>query len=290
MQIYAKNISGYKRGGRIFLMKIEPIKCKTALSPSKLPGLRYSLNPYLGCAHGCLYCYSPAVLGDARLAMSWGKAVFPKENILDVLAREVKKKPKGTVGMSTVTDPYQPLEEKLELTRKCIEILSANGFPISIQTKSKLLLRDIELLRPGAFDVGVTITTMVRELARDLEPGASLPDERARILKEVSAKGVETWLFLGPIIPGVNDDEAGLREVISVAAETSSRVIYDKLNLKRWVLDRLSSFLRARRPDLVERLPSLVAHGSKTWEKISARVEGICRSLRVDCEPAFAPR
>ncbi|MEM3402499.1 MAG: radical SAM protein [Candidatus Hadarchaeales archaeon] len=271
-------------------MKIEPIKCKTALSQSKLPGLRYSINPYLGCAHGCLYCYSPAVLGDEELAASWGKVVYPKENIVEVLAREVKKKPRGVVGISTVTDPYQPLEEKLGLTRRCAEILLANGFHVSIQTKSKLVLRDIDLLRPENSDVGVTITTMNRELAKNLEPGSSSPDERAGVLREFSAEGVETWLFLGPIIPEVNDDEIGLREVVSVAAETGSKVIYDKLNLKRWVLHRLSNFLKMERPELIESLPSLVAPGSKRWEEISARVEEICRSLGVKCEPAFASR
>jgi len=259
------------------------MNCKTALSLSKLPGLRYSLNPYLGCEHGCLYCYSPAVLRDEWMGMNWGKFVRVKENIVEVLKREVRKKPKGTVGVSTVTDPYQPLEAKLELTRKCIEVLAQHDFPVSIQTKSSLVLRDADVIVPKKFDVGVTITTMNRELARHLEPGASAPEARARVLEEFEKRGVETWLFLGPIIPELNDNEESLRHVIEVAAQTRSKVIYDRLNLKRWVLERLEPLLELEKLDL--RLPELV--NAESWRRTCEKIESICGDLGVKCEPAF---
>jgi len=263
------------------------INCKTALSPSKLPGLRYSLNPYLGCEHGCGYCYSPSTLRDEWVGLNWGKFVRVKQNIVEVLAREVKRKPKGTVGVSPVCDPYQPLEAKLELTRKCIELLSRRGFPVSIQTKSSLVLRDVDLIVPEKFDVGVTITTMDRELAGKFEPRASLPDARAQVLEEFSSRGVETWLFLGPIIPEINDSEDGLRRVIEVAHRTHSELIYDKLNLKRWVFDRLVPVLEGGRPGLAERLPDLIRGQSESWRRTGSMVESICRELGVRCEPAF---
>ncbi len=263
------------------------INCKTALSLSKLPGLRYSLNPYLGCEHGCRYCYSPSTLRDEWMGLNWGKFVRVKQNIAEVLAREVKRKPKGTVGVSTVCDPYQPLEAKLELTRKCIELLSRCGFPVSIQTKSSLVLRDVELIVQKKFDVGVTITTMDRELASKFEPRASLPDARAQVLEEFSSRGVETWLFLGPIIPEINDSEDNLRQVIEVAHRTRSELIYDRLNLKCWVLDRLAPVLEEERPGFAERLPDLIREQSESWRKICSTVESICSELRVRCEPAF---
>lgn len=262
------------------------ITCKTALSPSKLPGLKYSLNPYLGCAHGCLYCYVPGLLKNEQLALNWGKIVKAKQSIVEVLKREVKHKLKGVVGVSTVCDPYQPLEEKLELTRRCIEVLAQHDFAVSIQTKSKLVLRDVNLIVPEKFDVGVTITTMDRELASRLEPAASSPDERAQVLGEFSSRGVETWLFLGPIIPELNDSEESLRQVIEVAARTRSKVIYDRLNLKRWVMERLAPVLAQERPGLAERLPSFMREGS-VWHQICSRVESICRELGVKCEAAF---
>ena len=263
------------------------ITCKTALSPSKLPGLKYSLNPYVGCEHGCWYCYSPSTLRDKWMGLNWGKFVRAKQNIVEVLAREVKRKPRGTVGVSTVTDPYQPLEAKLELTRKCIELLSKHDFPVSIQTKSRLVLRDADLIVPEKFDVGVTITTMDRGLAGRLEPGAPPPDVRAQVLEEFSSRGVETWLFLGPIIPGVNDTKESLRQVIEVATRTKSKLIYDRLNLKRWVLERLGPVLERERPGLAERLPSLIREKSELWRQICLKVEAICGELGVKCEAAF---
>ncbi len=263
------------------------MNCKTALSPSKLPGLRYSLNPYLGCEHGCVYCYSPSTLRDEWMGLNWGKFVRAKENIVEVLAREVKRKPKGTVGVSTICDPYQSLEAKLELTRKCIELLSRHGFPVSIQTKSSLVLRDVDLIVPKKFDVGVTITTMDRELAGKIEPRASPPEARAQALEEFSSRGVETWLFLGPIIPQLNNGEDSLKHVIEVAHRTRSKLIYDKLNLKRWVLDRLAPVFEEERPGLAGRLPDLIREQSESWRKVCSRVESICRELGVGCEPAF---
>jgi DNA repair photolyase len=263
------------------------IKCKTALSPSKLPGLKYSLNPYTGCAHGCVYCYVPAVLGNRQLAQDWGRVVQAKQNIVEVLESEVKRKPKGVVGVSTVCDPYQPLEAKLELTRKCVELLSKHDFLVSIQTKSSLVLRDVDLIVPEKFDVGVTITTMDRGLASRLEPGAPPPDVRARVLEEFSSRGVETWLFLGPIIPGLNDSEESIKQVVEVAARTRSKLIYDRLNLKRWVLERLGPVLEEKRPGLAEQLSGLIRGRSEPWRLVCSKVEAICGELEVKCEAAF---
>ena len=263
------------------------ITCKTALSPSRLPGLDYSLNPYVGCEHGCAYCYSPSVLRDPGLAANWGKVVRAKQNIVEVLTREVKRKPRGVVGVSTVTDPYQPIEAKLELTRKCIEVLSKHDFPISIQTKSALVLRDIDLMVPGKTEVGVTITTMDRRLANLLESGASLPDARAKILEKFSSRGVVTWLFLGPIIPELNDSEESLRQVIEVAARTKSKVIYDKLNLKWLVMERLGPVLEKEKPGLAGRLPELTNDRSRWAYQLRSEIEKICSRLGVKCEAAF---
>ncbi len=263
------------------------IICKTALSPSKLPGLRYSLNPYRGCEHGCVYCYSPSVIGDREFAMNWGKVVHPKQNIVEVLTREVKRKPKGVVGVSTVCDPYQQLEAKLELTRRCIELLSRYGFDVSIQTKSSLVLRDVDIIKPHGFEVGATITTMDRELAGKLEPGASPPDARAHVLEEFASRGVETWLFFGPIIPEINDSAESIKKVIEMAKRTNTKIIYDKLNLRRWVLDRLAPVLERERLGLTKRLPALTGKKLGWWLRTCSLIESICRGLEVKCEPAF---
>ena len=263
------------------------ITCRTALSPSKLPGLKYSLNPYFGCQHGCIYCYSRSVFRNRQVALDWGKFVKAKQNIPKVLAEELKRKPKGTIGLSTVTDPYQPLESKLQLARKCLEVLSAHDFPVSIQTKSNLVLRDVDLIKPGKFDVGVTITTMNQGLAGKIEPRSSRPDARAHALEEFASRGVETWIFLGPIIPEINDSRESIERVVEVARKTGSKLMYDKLNLRMWVLESLKPFLERERPGLVERLPALLNVKSDFWQGISSTVEDLCTKHSVRCEPAF---
>ncbi len=265
------------------------MNCKTALSPSKLPGLRYSLNPYLGCEHGCLYCYSKAIFRDLDMALNWGKFVRAKQNIAEVLTQEVKRKPRGVVGVSTVTDPYQPIESKTHLTRKCLEILAKHNFQTSIQTKSILVLRDIDILKPKKFDVGVTITAMDRDLAKKLEPKSSPPDARAHVLEELAPRGFETWVFFGPIIPEINDSEESIAQVVEVARKTKSKLLYDRLNLKQWVLESLTPFLEQEKPGLAQRLPAILSAKSNYWSKISSTIEALCKEQSVRCESAFPP-
>ena len=269
------------------LMEYGIVLCKTALSTSRLPGLKYSLNPYFGCEHGCLYCYSPSVFRRENIARSWGTFAKGKSNIPEVLARELQHNEKGTVGVSTVTDPYQPLESRLQLTRTCLEVLRKHDFNVSIQTKSSLVLRDLDLVSGPKFEVGVTITTMDSTLASKIEPRASPPDARREILQRCCEKNVQTWIFLGPIIPCLNDNRENIEQIIRIAKTTNSRILFDRLNLRPWVMENLSSFLTKEAPELLEDLSLLLSTKSDYWKRTSAMVESICRDLGVRCERAF---
>lgn len=260
--------------------------CRRALSRSRLPGLDYSLNPYFGCEHGCLYCYSPSVFGNEWVARNWGKFSIAKLNIHRVLEAELRSGGKGVVGVGTVTDPYQPYEAKLELTRRCIEILLRGGLHPSIQTKSDLVLRDLDLAPPGLLDLGVTITTMDGWLAKKLEPKAPSPDARAKALQEFSEKGIETWVFFGPVIPTLNDGEDDIRAVAKVAELTGSELLYDKLNVKPFVMERLAPSLCELGAD-PERIEAL-SEGSWQYRRdLYKRIDSICRELGVKAKPAF---
>jgi len=258
------------------------VRCRTALSKSRLPGLDYALNPYVGCEHGCLYCYARATLRDEAKALRWGRFVLVKKGLVERLAREVLRKPKGVVGLSTVTDPYQPIEARLRLTRRCLEILVRKGFPVSIQTKSKLVLRDLDLIKAGKVDVGMTITTMDDSLASMVEPRSSRPSERAEALRKLAEEGVETWVFLGPIIPRLNDSEESIRRVVEVAYETGSELIVDKLNLRKWVLESLAPLLDRLYPGLKWELPDMLRPGSGYLRALYRRVERVCRSYGIE--------
>ena len=210
-----------------------------------------------------------------------------KSNMLDVLSRELKRKPSRVVGVSTVTDPYQPFESRLQLTRCCVEMLSRHNFPISFQTKSALILRDLDLIKPDNFDVGVTLTTMDSGLASRLEPKASRPDARASVIEEFASRCVKTWIFLGPIIPYVNDHEDIVSQVIEVASRTKSRLLFDKLNLRPWVLDSIRPFMESEHPGVWENLPKLAGGKSEYWLNLSSLIRKICTDKNVPCESAF---
>ncbi len=222
-------------------MKINEINCKTALSKSNLPGLDYSLNPYRGCEHACVYCYVPNILRIKR--EEWGGFVNVKTNIANILSKELKKKQKGVVGISTVTDPYQPLEKKYKLTRYCLEQLLRYDFPVHIQTKSDLILRDIDLISKFSnIEVMFSIGTLHDSERKILEPNASSIQQRLNAMKILSENGVKTTVFFGPIYPTIKLEEI-VEMFESFKKYQVSEVMIDKFNLKIGIVENLSKKL-----------------------------------------------
>jgi len=218
-------------------MKINEVKCKTALSKSNLPGLDYSLNPYRGCQHSCAYCYVPNVLRINR--EKWGGFVDIKTNIPNILSKELKKKKPGVVGISTVTDPYQPVEKKYKLTRYCLEQLLLHDFPICIQTKSDLILRDVDIIsRFSNSEILVSIATLNDDERRILEPNSSSIQKRLNILEDFSKNGIKTSVFFGPVYPTIKKQE--IEEIIKTFYEKDvDEIIIDKMNFKPGILQNI---------------------------------------------------
>jgi DNA repair photolyase len=219
-------------------MIIRETRVTHALSRSGLPDLDYALNPYIGCLHGCIYCYARLYTSMRDAAENWGKIVYVKANLIDALRRDVRRLRPGVVGIGTITDPYQPPEALYRLTRRALKILLDNGFHASIQTKNTLILRDLDILRHyrRLVDVGFTITTLDYSVSQRLEPGASPPKARAEAIRRLSSEGIDTWIFYGPVIPGLNDDEDTVDSIISLAAEADSRILVDSLHIKSFML------------------------------------------------------
>ncbi len=223
-------------------MEVKQILCKTALSPSSLPGLSYSLNPYRGCQHHCAYCYAPNVL---RMNQDqWNKTIEVKTNISIILAKELKRKKTGVVGISTVTDPYQPLEQKYHLTRFCLEQLLKVDFPIHIQTKSDLVTRDIDLVsRFSESQVMMSIATIHDEQRKLLEPYSSSIQERLLALRTYTDAGVKTSVFFGPIYPTTSLEEIPL--ILNTFQESGVTEIWiDLLRLKPGIWENIKNGLK----------------------------------------------
>jgi DNA repair photolyase len=251
-----------------------------------LPGLEYSLNPYTGCGHGCIYCYAPATIRYGG-AEPWGTFVTAKTNIPAVLERELRKTPRGVVGISTVTDPYQPVEARLKLTRSCLEVLQAKQFPACIQTKSALVIRDIDVIRDfGEKEVGLTITTLDNEASAVLEPGASLPGERLDALKRLTDAGITTWAFVGPIVPGFVDDERLADIMARIKDAGASKVLVDRLRLKPGLWQRMEPALAAR-PDVLDACRHALFKDQRINDKLLEQAVTICKEIGLECQLSF---
>ncbi|MDH4268964.1 MAG: radical SAM protein [Dehalococcoidia bacterium] len=166
----------------------------------------YVVNPYIGCQHSCVYCYARFMKRFTGHKEPWGEFVDVKINALALLKREIDKRPPGRVWVSGVCDPYQPLESKYELTRKCLEILVAYGWPITVQTKSPLVLRDIDLLRRSdKTEVGLSVTSADDGIRKLFEPGAPSIKERIEVLEELHLVGIRTFAMIAPMLPGADE-------------------------------------------------------------------------------------
>ncbi len=171
---------------------------------------KYSLHPYTGCSHMCLYCYATAYIGR--------RPSTPKRDFLRRLARDLRRAdPRLPVELSSSSDPYPPEEMGLGLTRSALKLLKASGFRTLITTKGTGFTRDLDLID----GVMVTITTLDRELAKKIEPNAPSPEDRLRAIEEAS-QIVRVGIRLDPIIPGLNDDREGLREVLQAAKDAGA--------------------------------------------------------------------
>lgn len=264
-------------------MKTTEITCKYAISPSRLPGYDYALNPYRGCGHGCAYCYAPDVLREQR---EWGTFVDVKRNIPIILAKEVKRKKKGVVGIGTVTDAYQPIEKECQVTRFSLEQLLKEDFPICIQTKSDLVLRDMDLItRFSDSEVGFTIAFLNESTRKLFEPNASPIERRLSALRTLSDEGVKTWAFIGPILPHVSLDE--LLELAGRISDTGvDHVLVDKLNLKRSTRKNILKRLDGKSPELHSMYSGNISDEEHYREAAKKIVEEL-ESHGIRSEPAF---
>lgn len=227
-------------------MEVRIVQCKTAASRSRLPGLDWAVNPYKGCAHGCSYCYAQDVT-RFELGRPWGEVCEVKANIVDVLKKELSKGARGVYGIGTVTDPYQQLEERHQLTRGCLAALKQKGASVSVLTKSPLVLRDLDLLRgwTGA-EVGMSVGSVDTEVARVIEPGAPAPGKRLEALRALSDAGVQVYLMAAPIVPGLSDADDMLKMLVADARAANVRLImWDMYNPRPGAVARMREALSA---------------------------------------------
>jgi len=203
-------------------MIVKEVQAKSILSTSKV--YDYVVNPYIGCQHACSYCYARFMKRFTGHREPWGDFVDVKSNAADLLRVEINKKKQGRVWVSGVCDPYQPLEAKYKLSRQCLEILARNNWPAIIQTRSPLVLRDMDIIRQGkGFEVGFSVTTADDAIRKLFEPKAPPVNERIRALDELHKAGIRTYAMIAPMLPGAE----GLAELLEGKVDY---VLIDRMN------------------------------------------------------------
>ena len=256
---------------------VSPERAKTIISHNESPdvGFSASINPYRGCEHGCIYCYArPA---HAYMGLSPGldfeTRLFFKPDAAAVLARELARPRYApeVIHIGGNTDPYQPQERRLRVTRQVIETLAEFNHPFTVISKSALILRDLDLLAPLAARnlarVAISITTLDRKLARSMEPRAATPQKRLAAVRALSEAGVPTVVMFAPAIPGLNDHE--MEAVLEAAAAAGARGAgYVALRLPMEIADLFQEWLASDHPDRAARVMSLVRQmrGGKTYD------------------------
>ena len=197
--------------------RIREVTVDHALRPDPLPDVDYSFNPYVGCYHGCVFCYVPRLLQTERAA--WGSSVIVKRNAASVLAREIRKMPRGLVMISTATDPYQFVEGRYLITRHALEVLLRARWPVSILSRSPLMVRDIDLFAQfETIDVGMSVPTLDDRARALLEPWAPPIEARLRCLQTLGEAGLDTFVSFAPAYPPTGDVTAD-----AIAAEFAAR-------------------------------------------------------------------
>ncbi len=203
-------------------MIVREILAKNILSKSQI--YDYALNAYVGCSHRCAYCYARFMKRFTGHREPWGDFVDVKINAAELLEREVSRKKQGRVWISGVCDAYQPLERKYRLTRQCIKILAENGWPFTIQTKSPLVVRDIEILKKAVdCEVGFTLTTSDEKVRRIFEPNAPSIAARVDALTALHDAGIRTFVMVAPLLPGAEG-------LVGMLKDRVDHVLIDRMN------------------------------------------------------------
>ncbi len=183
-------------------MKLREIFAKTILTKTAISSFDYCINPYVGCGHGCRYCYASFMKRFTGHLEPWGEFIDVKINAPSVLRKQLKRAKQGIVALSTVTDPYQPVEKKYQLTRRCLEALLDVQFPVNLLTRSPLCLRDLDLFKQlERIEIGFSIGTHDEATKKIFEPHSPSIESRVKALSSLCREKIPTYAFIGPMLP-----------------------------------------------------------------------------------------
>lgn len=281
------------------------ISAKTILSSVKPGtdnwfGLRYNMNLYRGCQHGCIYCdsrsncYQLGDLSDIRI----------KENALLILEKELRsKRERGTIGFGSMNDPYMPVEKKEELTRKALQLVNRYRFPIHIITKSNLVVRDIDIIKEITkvyAAISMTITTSDDRLSKIIEPNSPTSTERFDAIRQLSEAGIYAGITLMPVLPYITDDPENLMSIVYKAKECGAKYILAAIGMtlrdgqREYYYDELDKHFPGLKEKYVQLYGSQYScstpHSDNLWNKLQATCQAIDMPLKMNFYQPYEPK
>jgi DNA repair photolyase len=280
---------------------VAEIACKSVLNAVRGMPFAWSINPYQGCFHQCVFCYARATHRYRELdgVTAWGTRLVAKVNAPAVLRRELARRSwrNEHVAIGTATDPYQAIEGRYRITRGILAELVRSRTPAHLITRSPLIVRDIDVLtdlaRRAEFSVCVSIPTLDAELARRIEPTVAPPRQRLRAVERLAAAGIRVGVAIAPVLPHMTDDSATLSAVVQAAADAgASHIWHSVLNLGEVTRESFFRYLHDEQPALVDVYTSIYRSRyapARVTNLVANRVAGARRDIVLGRFPTIVP-
>ncbi|UCG29674.1 MAG: radical SAM protein [candidate division WOR-3 bacterium] len=271
-------------------MFISEVKCKSVLNKSGISVIDYAINPYYGCAHKCQYCYAVFMKRFTGHTEPWGDFVDVKINAPEVLARQLQRlRKRSRISFGTVCDPYQPLELKYKITRKCLEILIPYRHRVSILTKSSIIIRDTDVLRRlYKLKVSFTITSMDERVRKIFEPVTPSAEKRFKALRTLAHDGIRTSVFVAPVMPYISDSPDAIGEILKAAKNAGAEyVMFDTLNPYPKVWRNTQRLVRIHFPDRLESFNTYYSNQKMYKVRLRERIRHLGEKYDIDYRFAF---
>lgn len=264
---------------------IQETNVKSILIRSKLPGVDYVINAYAGCVHGCTYCYANFISKFNGHREPWGRYTDIKINAPLLLKKELTRSRPGRIMMSSVTDPYNQLENKYRLTRQILEILLDYQWPLSILTKSSLIIRDIDLLKEFKnCEIGFSFMSLDDKVIRDFEPHTSLAGDRLRAINQLTDNGLSVYAFVAPILPYLSQ----VSDIFRQLSQTKLNLVYcDGFNYRTGSREAsVVSIVKNKYPELWPKF-KLAYKNPVYWQQLARTIRNLANHYSLNTKVFF---
>ncbi|MBN1410978.1 MAG: radical SAM protein [Spirochaetales bacterium] len=263
---------------------IQEITVKSIITKSGLPDADYVINPYVGCANRCIYCYARFMKRFSGHTEEWGSFVDVKKNAPDLVPVNTSRYRDKALFLSSVTDPYCEPERLHGVTRRLIERLIPLAPRLSVQTKSSLVVRDTDLFVQFAHcEVGMTVTSLDEAVRQEIEPSASTVEDRLSALKKLHEAGIRNYIFIGPILPNITD----WKRIIEATRGFVDCFMFENLNIKGTVRHHVNRWLAESHPGLVDEYTEIYSRGNGYWQDTENDIRSYCAAEGVEYKLYF---